>query len=299
MKQSLERLGGSERCSAVLPPVPFCVSGDPAARQRQSESMRESKSPPADTVGATKRPPPSPELKEPPLDGGDTTHASLEELLRYKRIRSAALEELTFFNDLEGSEINGYHIRIWINSKNMIFYDCSCGNRRPVQDLSKIRKHAQIHVAKSHVCKHCGARFEKHLQLNGHMKIHSTKRSPSAPEPSAVLSGQNPPVSVVKPSECCLFVNKSAEIQNSSPCPNYVPRKPSPRYYEIINRIVSKNKSRGAYKRELGSISSAFHRISKSVYSSEDQKSVEDSSSSTVIADEISYAIPRSINLWS
>ncbi|MES1910270.1 MAG: hypothetical protein MHM6MM_002895 [Cercozoa sp. M6MM] len=33
-------------------------------------------------------------------------------------------------------------IRVWINERNMIFYDCECGRRKPVQDLNKIKKHA-------------------------------------------------------------------------------------------------------------------------------------------------------------
>ena len=129
-----------------------------------------------DSSGASRETINSPENEEHRNKMGSPTLSTVSSRttcsLTRKRKRSASVSELKFFKKLDGSDFNGTYIRMWMNSKNMIFYDCSCGKRKPVQDLSKIRKHAKSHEGKPHICSICGRKFERHLQLNGHMKIH-------------------------------------------------------------------------------------------------------------------------------
>jgi hypothetical protein len=90
-----------------------------------------------------------------------------------KRIRSADVSELSFIGVYNKESGPMYEkIRVWENSRRMVFYDCECGKRKPVQDLQKIMRHVERHQVNLYVCDICRKGFSKHLQLNAHMKAH-------------------------------------------------------------------------------------------------------------------------------
>jgi hypothetical protein len=66
-------------------------------------------------------------------------------------------------------------IRIWQDSLNLHYYDCECGERKPVSDLYKIKQHVKRHQVTEYKCTECPRIFKHHLQLNAHMKVHKTK----------------------------------------------------------------------------------------------------------------------------
>jgi hypothetical protein len=88
-----------------------------------------------------------------------------------KRKRSASLSELKFCNNFAKSGPFS-RIRVWVNDRNMVFYDCHCGKRKPLQDLGKIKRHAESHEKNDHRCAICDRTFDHHLQLNAHKKAH-------------------------------------------------------------------------------------------------------------------------------
>jgi hypothetical protein len=90
-----------------------------------------------------------------------------------KRQRSAFLSELRFKGYLDPNS-NGPNsrIRIWVNAKDMHYYDCSCGKRKAVQDLYKIKQHTKRHEVSEYTCRICAKTFQHHLQINAHMKVH-------------------------------------------------------------------------------------------------------------------------------
>jgi hypothetical protein len=87
---------------------------------------------------------------------------------RYRK-RSANISELTF-KSMHSAPFE--HIRIWENDRKMIFYDCDCGRRKPIQDLNKIKRHIQTHSIRKHKCDVCHRNFERYVQLNAHKKAH-------------------------------------------------------------------------------------------------------------------------------
>lgn len=94
---------------------------------------------------------------------------------RSQRKRSANVNELVFWKILDPDDPIDSKIRVWLDQRKLIFYDCSCKGRKPVQDLGKIRKHVSSHTVSVYECAICHRRFDKHLQLNGHMKVHRIK----------------------------------------------------------------------------------------------------------------------------
>jgi hypothetical protein len=93
-----------------------------------------------------------------------------------KRNRSAAREDLKFVQIQEDGSNEVAKIRVWVNDKNMAFYDCSCEKRKPVQDLNKIKLHVMGHLIKRYTCSICSREFANYRQLNGHLRIHQTNR---------------------------------------------------------------------------------------------------------------------------
>jgi hypothetical protein len=90
------------------------------------------------------------------------------------RQRSAPREQLYFMGHY--CETGPWsRIRVWMNSKNQIFYDCMCARRVPIQHLKKIKHHAESHDVKQFVCETCGREFDHYLKRNAHQKTH--KRS--------------------------------------------------------------------------------------------------------------------------
>lgn len=60
-----------------------------------------------------------------------------------KRQRSAQRHQLVYLHTMEESYSL---IRVWRNRFNSFFYDCICNNRKPIQDLKKIKKHITLHL---------------------------------------------------------------------------------------------------------------------------------------------------------
>lgn len=91
---------------------------------------------------------------------------------------------LTFLKYLDEKSQDSM-IRVWENGAGVKLYDCRCGSRKPVPDLSKIKRHVESHQEKVFQCPICNKTFGKHLQLNGHMKVHKPKAfgAPSAKIP--------------------------------------------------------------------------------------------------------------------
>jgi hypothetical protein len=96
-----------------------------------------------------------------------------------KRRRSAEISELRFKEIYKPEEPPYDCIRVWVNNRNMVFYDCKCNQRKPVQDLNKIKRHAERHQIQSYRCDICNKEFDRYLQLNAHKKAHR-KHDPDA-----------------------------------------------------------------------------------------------------------------------
>jgi hypothetical protein len=92
--------------------------------------------------------------------------------LQQRRRRSAFIEDLSFQQMLECPGNRYSCIRVWTDARGRLFYDCSCGHRKAVQDLKKIQRHAERHQILYHECNLCGKRFQRPLQLNAHKRIH-------------------------------------------------------------------------------------------------------------------------------
>lgn len=94
-----------------------------------------------------------------------------------RRQRSAFAHELTlkgyYMPDDPGSLSK---IRVWVNERNMQYYDCDCGKRKPVQDLYKIKLHVVRHDVGELRCSFCDRKFSHHLQMNAHMKVHKREQ---------------------------------------------------------------------------------------------------------------------------
>lgn len=63
-------------------------------------------------------------------------------------------------------------VRVWVDDKYRPFYDCSCGKRKPMQDLKRILKHVETHNVTGYPCNLCGRVFAHHLGRNSHQKVH-------------------------------------------------------------------------------------------------------------------------------
>eukprot|EP00475_Leptophrys_vorax_P004314 TRINITY_DN12573_c0_g1_i1.p1 TRINITY_DN12573_c0_g1~~TRINITY_DN12573_c0_g1_i1.p1 ORF type:complete len:376 (-),score=73.91 TRINITY_DN12573_c0_g1_i1:50-1177(-) len=64
--------------------------------------------------------------------------------------RSADRSELTFKRILEDSDPEltecTEQVRVWVNERNVHYFDCTCNRRKPTHDLKKIKKHiVQLH----------------------------------------------------------------------------------------------------------------------------------------------------------
>lgn len=103
-------------------------------------------------------------------DSDDSAEQGLDRPSRRKR-RESARKNLVFRKTLENSGPFS-HIRIWTDDKGTNYYDCDCGSRKPVQNLSKIKKHLKLHNSLMYTCPQCGKEFHHYLQLNAHKKIH-------------------------------------------------------------------------------------------------------------------------------
>lgn len=90
----------------------------------------------------------------------------------FEEMRSESL--VTDFNSKPPPHSAAYaRIRVWKDSSNRKYYDCLCDCRKPVQDLTKIKRHALSHDQKNFQCDVCGRIFHSnHLQLNAHKKTH-------------------------------------------------------------------------------------------------------------------------------
>jgi hypothetical protein len=77
--------------------------------------------------------------------------------------REDALSQLGYVGRLE-EEGERYHcIRVWAARKGSVkYYDCDCGRRKAVPNLSKIKRHVQIHDLEQQKCELCGKQF-KHI----------------------------------------------------------------------------------------------------------------------------------------
>jgi hypothetical protein len=69
---------------------------------------------------------------------------------RPAKSRSADRSELTFKKFLENNEpeFDGCteQVRVWVNDRNVHYFDCTCDRRKPTHDLKKIKKHIlQLH----------------------------------------------------------------------------------------------------------------------------------------------------------
>jgi hypothetical protein len=129
------------------------------------------------------------EVKSNPLAVVDDQSTSGKK--KKRRQRSAFLSELRFKGYLDPNS-NGPNsrIRIWMNDRDMHYYDCSCGKRKAVQDLYKIKQHIKRHEVSEHICKVCGKTFQHHLQMNAHMKVH--KKADEVGGDIAMSNGSEP-----------------------------------------------------------------------------------------------------------
>eukprot|EP00475_Leptophrys_vorax_P002051 TRINITY_DN1116_c0_g1_i1.p1 TRINITY_DN1116_c0_g1~~TRINITY_DN1116_c0_g1_i1.p1 ORF type:complete len:245 (+),score=41.13 TRINITY_DN1116_c0_g1_i1:367-1101(+) len=109
--------------------------------------------------------------------------------IQQRRRRSAFIEDLSFQQMLECPGSRYSCIRVWTDARGRLFYDCSCGHRKAVQDLKKIQKHAERHQILFHECGICGKRFDRPLQLNAHKRVH---RQTTSEVPAAVAEEENP-----------------------------------------------------------------------------------------------------------
>lgn len=89
-----------------------------------------------------------------------------------RRRRTAKLEDLKYAHRL--AETGPHHrVRVFKNDRNMSFYDCECGRRKPSQDLKKTKHHAEMHDVREWRCELCSRGFQSFRQLNGHLRIHN------------------------------------------------------------------------------------------------------------------------------
>jgi len=114
------------------------------------------------------------------VTSGDNSSSKLRRPIQ-KRNRSAAREDLKFIQIQEDGSNEVAQIRVWVNDKNMAFYDCSCEKRKPVQDLNKIKLHVMGHLIKRYTCQVCQRDFANYRQLNGHLRIHQTNKRKEVP----------------------------------------------------------------------------------------------------------------------
>jgi len=78
-----------------------------------------------------------------------------------------------FYNKPPEANAAYARIRVWKDCNDRKYYDCICNCRKPVQDLTKIKRHVLSHDQGSFQCDICGRLFHKnHLQLNAHKKTH-------------------------------------------------------------------------------------------------------------------------------
>jgi hypothetical protein len=67
-------------------------------------------------------------------------------------------------------------IRVWIDKERKTFFDCTCGKRKPTQDLKKILRHIEGHSVSTYPCEVCGRVFKHHLGRNSHQRVHKDKQ---------------------------------------------------------------------------------------------------------------------------
>eukprot|EP00475_Leptophrys_vorax_P041199 TRINITY_DN7772_c0_g1_i1.p1 TRINITY_DN7772_c0_g1~~TRINITY_DN7772_c0_g1_i1.p1 ORF type:complete len:335 (-),score=70.66 TRINITY_DN7772_c0_g1_i1:62-1066(-) len=144
-----------------------------------------------------------------------------------KRNRSAAREDLKFIHVLEDGSNDLAKIRVWVNDKNMAFYDCSCEKRKPVQDLNKIKLHVMGHLVKRYTCSVCSRDFANYRQLNGHLRIHqSNRRKEVASPPEGPVAAATPVVTFMgpplQPARTVLIVEAAAPTSAPAPAPSIV-----------------------------------------------------------------------------
>ena len=65
----------------------------------------------------------------------DRRMSSAKSAAAKKRKRSANISELVFSRLHKPNQPPYNLIRVWVNERNMQFYDCACGRRKAVQDL--------------------------------------------------------------------------------------------------------------------------------------------------------------------
>lgn len=78
------------------------------------------------------------------------------------------------------------HILVWEDAHRQQFFDCECGQLLLTKDFENVKDHIKRHSRPStnpqtkpterrHQCKFCERSFERPMQLNGHMRTHSSK----------------------------------------------------------------------------------------------------------------------------
>jgi hypothetical protein len=83
--------------------------------------------------------------------------------------RQEVVHKLTYEGRLDPEGNLYYAIRVWKDETGKYFlYDCECDTRKPVSNLSKIKKHVRLHVTSDHRCKICSKQFPHHLAVRLH-----------------------------------------------------------------------------------------------------------------------------------
>ncbi|ETO03939.1 hypothetical protein RFI_33463, partial [Reticulomyxa filosa] len=71
-----------------------------------------------------------------------------------------------FYNKPPSSNAAYARIRVWKDANDRKYYDCLCNCRKPVQDLTKIKRHVLSHDQRNFQCDICGRIFHNnHLQF--------------------------------------------------------------------------------------------------------------------------------------
>jgi hypothetical protein len=109
---------------------------------------------------------------------------------KHSRQRFAFAHELQYKGPYETGTGPFSKIRVWVNDRNLHYYDCECGKRKPVQDLYKIKQHALRHEVENHSCEVCGKIFKHHLQMNAHMRVHKKESHSTSPTRSEEIAAK-------------------------------------------------------------------------------------------------------------